>query len=53
MKTKIALVAILAIGTLIGFSALLSAAHRADHGIAHTSSTSSMHQNPELTQRAA
>jgi predicted O-methyltransferase YrrM len=50
MKTKIALVAILAIGTLIGFSALLSAAHRADHGTAHTSS---MHQNPELTQRDA
>jgi predicted O-methyltransferase YrrM len=49
MKTKIALVAILAIGTLIGFSALLSAAHRADHGSAHTS----MHQNSELTQRAA
>ncbi|WP_438278132.1 hypothetical protein [Nitrobacter sp.] len=51
MKTKIVLVAILAVGTLIGFSALLSAAYRADHGTA--AHTSGLHQNWELTQRAA
>ncbi|WP_412772450.1 hypothetical protein [Nitrobacter sp.] len=37
MKIKIVLVAILAIGTLIGVSALVSAVHKADHGTAHTS----------------
>ncbi|OJU26764.1 MAG: hypothetical protein BGN91_15545 [Nitrobacter sp. 62-13] len=48
MKTKIVLVAILAIGTLIGFSALLSAARKADHGTAHSSSV-----DWDMTQRAA
>jgi predicted O-methyltransferase YrrM len=48
MKTKIVLVAILAVGTLIGLSALLSAARKADHGTAHSSSV-----DWEMTQRAA
>jgi hypothetical protein len=50
MKTKIALVAILAVGTLIGVSALVSAAHKADHGTLHKSSA---HQTLELMLRAA
>ncbi|MBN9147205.1 MULTISPECIES: hypothetical protein [unclassified Nitrobacter] len=48
MKIKIVLATILAVGTLLGFSALVSAVHNADHGTAHSSM-----QNWEPMQRAA
>jgi hypothetical protein len=38
MKIKIVLAAILAVGTLLGVGALVSAVQKADHGTAHTTS---------------
>lgn len=49
MKIKIALIAILAIGTLIGVSALVSAVEKADRVGSHASS---LWQNQELTRPA-
>jgi len=51
MKIKIVLAAILAIGTLLGVTALVSAVNKADRGATHTSSTWQQHQ--KLTQSAA
>jgi hypothetical protein len=50
VKIKIVLAAILAIGTLMGITALVSAVHKADHGTTHTSSV--WHQPQELTRPA-
>ncbi|WP_439925823.1 hypothetical protein [Nitrobacter sp. JJSN] len=51
MKIKIVLAAILAVGTLMGVTALVSAVNKADHGAAHISGV--WHQHQELSQRAA
>jgi hypothetical protein len=51
VKIKIVLAAILAIGTLMGVTALVLAVHKADHGTSHTSSV--WHQPQELTRPAA